>query len=142
MPPAKKTDQPSVVDQLAEDATPDEYPAGAPELQPYLQIRPRSKRAEFKRKYAKFAEQQDKTQALHKAANRKDDDPAAVADKMRVWADLDDLYQVMDELMELAAVDPDAYRKWADEAVDEVLVKVFQVFMKRSQPGEASSSTS
>ena len=138
----KKPDQPSVVDELADDATPVEYPEGAPLLKPYLQIRPRSLRAEFKRKYAEFAEVQEQMQKVQASGVLKDDDadPKRGAEKMRVWADMDDYYQLMDDLMAMAAVNSDAYREWSDVADDAELVAVFQVYAKRSQPGEASRS--
>jgi hypothetical protein len=138
----KKPDQPGVIDELADDATPAEYPEGAPLLKPYLQIRPRSLRAEFKRKYAEFAGVQEEMQKVQASGVLKedDDDPKQGAEKMRVWADMDDYYQLMDDLMAMAAVNPDAYREWSDQADDAELVAVFQVYAKRSQPGEASRS--
>lgn len=140
---AKKPEQASIIDELADDAVPDEYPAGAPLLKPYLQIRPRSKRAEFKRKYAEFAELQEKTQAAQQSGVLDEDaDDSRMGDKLRVWADLDDLYQLMDELMEMAAANPEHYREWSDAVEDNALTAVFQVYMKRSQPGEASRSAS
>ena len=137
MPPVKKQ-QPSVIDQLAEDALPTEYPEGAPELLPYLQLRPRSRRAQFKRKYAEVIAFQEELQKKHKGITPE----SPVADQMRLSADVDELYERIDELMELAAVDPGAYRKWADEVADEMLLQTFQVYAQRSQPGEASSSAS
>ena len=42
----KDPDEPTVIDEMADEAVPEpvEYPAGAPLLKPYVQIRPRSKR--------------------------------------------------------------------------------------------------
>lgn len=140
MPPAKKpATKPSVIDQLAEDAIPDEYPAGTPELLPYLQIRPRTRRAEFKRAYAQFAELQEKVSSIGRDALAED---APVAVKMRAWADLDEVYGAMEELLALAAADADAFQAWVVNANDELLAQVFQIYAKRSQPGEASSSAS
>lgn len=144
----KKPDQPSAlepsaVDELADDATPEEYPEGAPILRPYLQIRPRSKRAEFKRKYAEFSGVQGQMQKVKASGVLEADDgtdPERGAEQLRVWADMDDFYQMMDDLMALAAVNPDAYREWSDQADDAALVAVFQVYAKRSQPGEVSRS--
>ena len=138
----KKPDQPSIVDELADDATPAEYPEGAPLLKPYLQIRPRSLRAEFKRKYAEFATVQVQMQKLQASGvlDPTNVDPQANAERMRAWADMDDYYQLMDDLMAMAAVNPDAYREWSDKADDVELATVFQVYAKRSQPGEASRS--
>jgi len=131
-------EQPSLVDQLAEDAAPEEYPAGVPELLPFLQIRPRSRRAEFKRRYAEVIDFQKKVSAKYKAVTGK----APLSEKMRMAADLDDLYERIDQTLEIAAADPKAYRKWSDEVDDENLLKTFNVYSVRSQPGEASSSAS
>ncbi|HEX6969046.1 MAG TPA: hypothetical protein VF174_09590 [Micromonosporaceae bacterium] len=137
MPPAKK-EQPSLVDQLAEDAVPTEYPEGAPELLPFLQLRPRSRRAAFKRQYAEVIDLQKEVTSRSKGVTEKSS-PSA---QMRLAADLDDLYEQIDQLMQLAAVDEAAYRKWADEVDDETLLVTFNVYAARSQPGEASSSAS
>lgn len=140
---AKKSDQPSAIDALAEDAVADEYPEGAPLLIPYLQIRPRSKRAQFKRQYAEFAELQERMQAVQSSgvlADKDADNQSQTAERLRVWAELDDYMQAMDDLMAMAAVNPDAYREWSDQADDAHLTAVFQVYARRTQPGEASSS--
>lgn len=134
----KKPADRSAIDDLADDAVPPVYPEGAPLLRQYLQIRPRSKRAEFKRKFADFTAMQAKVDEIKKSGALADD--ADQGDRLRAWADLDDMYQQMDDLMALAAVDPDAYREWSDEVADDDLVNVFNVFMKATQPGEASSS--
>lgn len=133
-----KKDEPSVVDQLAEDALPTEYPEGAPELLPYLALRPRSRRAEFKRRYAEVVEFQKKISAKHKSVT----DKSPLADQMRMAADLDDLYERIDQVLEIAAADAKAYRAWSDEVDDETLMRTFNVYAVRSQPGEASSSAS
>lgn len=130
----------SMIDDLADDAVPAEYPEGAPLLRPYLQIRPRSRRAEFKRRFADFTTVQAKVDEIRQSGALADD--AEQGDRLRAWADLDDMYQQMDELMELAAVNPEAYREWSDEVNDDDLVRVFNVFMQATQPGEASSSAS
>lgn len=137
--------EPSVVDSLAEDAVPDEYPEGSPLLLPMLQIRPRSRRAEFKRKYAEFAKMQaqvrDMQDDLAKLADDADASTEATAQRLELWANIDDYYQLIDELMAMAAVHPEHYREWSDEVDDAGLVLVFSVYSKRAQPGEAPSST-
>lgn len=151
--PAKKPTDVSVIDQLADDVeaetAPAEYPEGVPELRPWLLIRPRSRRAEFKRKYAEFAPMQRDVENLRKSGvfaaadnSEGEQSPEATADQLRAWADIDDYYQLIDELLELAAVDPDAYRAWSDEADDQTLMTTFAVYIRRTQPGEASSSAS
>ncbi|MDN5930417.1 MAG: hypothetical protein L0I24_05040 [Pseudonocardia sp.] len=130
----------STIDDLADDAVPPEYPDGAPLLVSWHQIRPRSRRAEFKRKFADFATLQSKIDEIKQSGALAED--AAQADRLRAWAELDEMYQQMDELMALAAVNPDAYREWSDEVDDDGLLKVWNVYMVRAQPGEASSSAS
>lgn len=145
----KDPDEPTVIDEMAAEAVPEpvEYPAGTPLLKPYVQIRPRSKRALFKRQYAQFTNMQDTVSALSKAARDagSDDavklpDVAQAAENMRLWADADDLYQQMDDLMRLAAVDDTEYTVWSDQVDDKDLIRAFQAYMQESQPGEASSS--
>jgi|SRR5690606_33563791 len=134
----KAADKPSVVDQLAEDAVPPEYPEGVPELQSWLQIRPRSRRAEFKRRYAEVIEFQKLVSERHKGVT----DKSPLPDQMRMAADMDDLCERIDRTLEIAAADLKAYRAWSDEVDDNTLIKTFNVFSVRSQPGEASSSAS
>lgn len=143
-PPSKKDQPPSVVDALADDAIPADYPPGTPELRPMLQIRPRSRRAEFKRKYGEFASKQEQVQQMQRdlAALGDDDTPEKNAARLRLWAETDDFYQLVDEMLAIAATDPDAYQRWSDEVGDVDLMTVFNVYSKRAQPGEASSSTS
>jgi hypothetical protein len=148
--PAKKPADVSVIDQMAADAAPAEYPEGTPELRPWLQIRPRSRRAQFKRKYAEFSKVRDDVRRFQESGlfnapeDGAEETPERTAEKLRMWADMDDYYQLMDELLELAALDPVAYRSWSDAPTltDETLSQAFTVYMMRTQPGEASSSAS
>ena len=128
-----------VVDAIDEEANPPEYPAGSPLLHTIAEIRPRSRRAQFKRLLADFLEKQAAVNLLGLATDTEDMEQAA---KVRSWAEMDELYQQMAELMELAAKNPTHCVEWTDNATDEALLAVFQVFMRRAQPGEAPSSTS
>lgn len=128
------------IDELAADAVPTEYPEGAPLLRPYLQIRPRSKRAGFKRKFAEFSKVQEQVDRIKESGVLSD--TGDQAGRLNAWADMDDMYQQMDELLEMAAIEPEAYREWSDAADDAALGQVFSVYMKRTQPGEASGSAS
>lgn len=135
-----ENEEPSVLDALVDDAAaPTDYPEGAPLLQPYLQIRPRSKRAEFKRKFADLGKIQDKVKEVRKSGLLTSEDPS---DQLRLSAELDDMYEQMLELLEMAAVSPAAFREWAEAVDDGDLIAVFNVYMRRTQPGEASSSAS
>lgn len=139
--PAEK---PSVIDAMADDADPGVYPPGAPLLKSWLHIRPRSKRAAFKRKFGEFNDMRDVVNKAQKAAARTESAAAAgkdvQTDLLNLSAQADDMYQLMDDLMRMAAVKEDHYAKWSDDVEDAELVATFNVFMKRSQPGEASSS--
>jgi len=146
MPSSK--DEPSLVDQLSEDAdaitAPTEFPKGAPELKPLLAIRPRSKRAEFKRRYAEVAEMNGEVKALQReVAKLKQGSDARYAAELRLWAQMDDLYDKVDGALRLAAVDEAAYTAWSDGLEDDTdLMNTFAVYQQRTQPGEAPSSTS
>lgn len=145
--PGKVDSQVSVVDQMAEDAeavtTPPEFPPGAPELKPLLAIRPRSRRAEFKRRYAEIAEQKPLIEAAQKeSAKLKQGSDERYAAELRLWAQMDDFYEKVDGALRLAAIDEDAYTKWSDEVGDEDLAQTFSAYQARTQPGEAPSSTS
>lgn len=145
--PGKADSQVSVVDAMAEDAeavtAPPEFPPGCPELKPLLAIRPRSKRAEFKRRYAEIAEQKPLIDEAQKAVTKlKAGSDARYAAELRLWAEMDDFYEKVDAALRLAAIDEDAYSKWSDEVGDEELAQAFNAFQARTQPGEALSSTS
>ena len=141
-------DEPTVLEQLAEDAEqidqPTEYPKGAPALKPMLAIRPFSKRAQFKRYYAEVAEfkaELDKMQAevkKHKAGSNEH-----YAAQILMWAAMDEVFERVNAALRLAAVDPEAYDRWSDNLQDDNdLMTTFNVYQQRTQPGEASSSAS
>lgn len=142
----KKPDQQlDVIAELADDAVPVDYPEGAPALLPILAVRPRSKRGELKRAFGEFNDVRDEITELKsspalKAENSADEE--LQAERLRLWARMDDYMQKMDDVLVLAAADPEAYRRWSDDATDEVLSQTFMVWAKRAQPGEASSSSS
>lgn len=118
---------------------PDEYPEGAPLLTPYPKIRPRSKLAQFKRRFAEVAALQERvTNAMPAGAFEPD---ASTAGKLAVWADADALLAAMDELMALAAVNPEAYREWSDQADDDALLAAFTAYMARSQPKQEEAAS-
>lgn len=142
----------SVVDQMADDATAaPEYPDGAPELVPIIHVRPRARRGEVKRKFKDFQgvqEKLDRARAqglfddLDEDADEKPADPTLHAARIEAAADVDDMLQLMDDIMRMCASDPGEYELWSATADDEVLTKTFAAFSARSQPGEASGSTS
>lgn len=139
------SDDVSVVDQMADDAAPPtEYPPGTPALKPLLAIRPRSRRAEFKRRYAEVAEMKGETEKLQAQAEKlKQGSDARYATELRMWAAMDDIYDKVNAALRLAAVDIEAYDAWSDALEDDTdLMTAFNVYQSRTQPGEASSSTS
>jgi hypothetical protein len=138
----------SLVDALRDDAAAlTEYPPGTPELIPFMELRPRSRRARFKRKFAECTALEDTVKDVQsrakKLARTTKVTPELAALRMRLSADVDDLFGLMDEVLTIAAVDETKWRMWSDGLQDENdLARVFQLYMQRSQPGEASSSSS
>lgn len=139
---AAKTEdeQPSTTDQLAEDAVPPEFAPGTPEFLVPLAVKPRSRRAEFKRLYAEVIERYESVSKYRELVEAKDEPP--VSEQMRISADLDLVAQAIDDVLRFVAVDQDAYAAWSDDVSDDELMKAFNTYQKRAQPGEASSSTS
>jgi hypothetical protein len=134
---------PSVVDQMGEDAAlPTEYPPGVPELRPLLDVRPRGRRAEFKRLLAKVAERSPELQREQQGLEGIKSVEAREVASLRLWASMDDLFEVIEEALRLVAVDPGKFDTWVAEASDEDLQIAWAVYQQRTQPGEASSSTS
>lgn len=147
MPPLarpKADDSPSLVDQMAEDAVevPTEYPPGVPELKTMLAIQPRSRRAAFKRKYAEVAEYMATVRDLEKNTKKIKNDDERHVSELRLWAEVDELYQRIIDALRIAAVDETKFDVWADAVSDEDLQATFAVYQQRTQPGEAPSSTS
>lgn len=140
--PAPEPEQASVVDALADDAvaTKVEWPAGAPMLWPYLRL-PFRIRSQFFRKYRELQNQQGTVRELKALADRVAAGEKGLEDIAGSRAaEIFELYAVMDELMEIAAVDKAEYRIWVDTHEDDEFSQLFGAFMQRSQPGEASSS--
>jgi hypothetical protein len=131
----------SITDQMGEDAQAAtvEYPDGAPEFIVPLAIRPRSRRAEFKRRYAAVLERYERANKLRNALDEENPPPS---EQMKIMAELDEVYQAVIEALEIVAVDPEQYKMWADEVEDADLMQTFTAYNVRTQPGEASSSTS
>jgi hypothetical protein len=70
----------------------------------------------------------------------KDEPP--MSEQVRISAELDEVSHAIDNLLRFVAVDQDAYAAWSDDVSDDDLMKAFNTYQKRAQPGEASSSTS
>lgn len=148
-PPDDDAVESSLIDALHEDADAfTEYPPGCPELIPFLELRPRSRRARFKRKFAECTALEDTVKDVQRRAKKlaatSKVTPELQSLRMQLSADMDDLFGLMDEVLEIAAVDEVKWRAWSDGLAgnDADLARVFQLYMQRSQPGEASSSAS
>lgn len=133
-------EEPTIVDALNADVNPKELPKDAPPLWPYLRL-PFRKRAKFFSIYRKLQAQQAELEAVEKRRTRKN--AAKKDDALFDQAEaLYELYATMDDLMELASVDHEAYRAWVESHSDEEFAELFSAYVERSQPGEASSSAS
>ncbi|HYF74541.1 MAG TPA: hypothetical protein VD834_16610 [Blastococcus sp.] len=150
MPPRNTTPKPepkvSPLDQMGEDAEqseqPAEYPVGAPEFKVYLAVRPRSRRGEFKRLLAELTELNPQLRAEQAAISEIKDQAAREAASMRLWARMDEMYEIVEKALRLVAVDVEKFDAWAAEVSDEDLQTTWAVYQMKAQPGEASSSAS
>jgi hypothetical protein len=136
-------DIPSVVEQMAEDATPSTpvaYPPGAPEFKVLLAVR-RPQRSEFKLKLADVIGARASAMELRAQSEKAKGDRKQEL-QMRVWAALDVMYGHIEEALRLVAVDRAKYDTWAESVPDEDLAATFAAYQDRTQPGEASSSAS
>lgn len=142
-----------VTESLADDAAAESltFAPGTPELVPHLQM-PRMRRA--KAYGALGAVQAQNEKANPKKAGSDDDtvetdedaDPAASNAPVEIDpSEYGERYLILgliEEYLAICARDEDAFRKWALEVDDGVLIKTFNVYMKVNQPGEATSSAS
>lgn len=146
-PSKAKADEPLVIEQMAQEAeeldAPPEYPAGTPEFKTLLALRPRSRRAAFKREFADIAarvtplrKRQDEMMKL------KADSDEQHNEFLLVSADIDELNEKIESALRLVAVDTEAFDAWAIEVSDADLQQAWNAYQVRMQPGEASSSAS
>lgn len=155
--------EPDAVDQLADDAAAEtlEYPEGAPELLPVLAL-PRMRRADAYEVLGHIQDQQRQVKQLERDDEGEPtgdpdlDDGLTEEDAELKPVELDPLsygaqYRVVayiEQYLGVVAKSPKAYAAWVagpngnDGVSDADLVKTFNVYMRRSQPGEAASSTS
>lgn len=129
-------DEPTLIDSMAEDAAPREYPKDAPGLWPYLKL-PFRQRARFFAVYRELNARQGDMLALEKKRKAK---KLTEAQMLEQAEELYELYALMDDLLAIAAVDEDAYRAWVMSHSDEEFAELFAAYVERSQPGEASGS--
>lgn len=135
-------------DVAAESAT---FEPGTPELLAHLQM-PRMRRAKA---YGALGAVQAQNAKINPKAAEKvektedgEDKPADDAEVDPVEldpAEYGERYLILgliEEYLAICARDEDAFRSWALEVDDKVLIKTFNVYMKVNQPGEATSSAS
>jgi hypothetical protein len=136
----------SVIDQMIEDVeateAPQEYPVGAPEFKVLLALRPRGRRAEFKRLLADIAEKSGQARDGQVTLKRVKDERRKERELFLLSAYIDEALELIDKALRLVAVDEAKYDAWSAEASDEDLQTTWAVYQNRTQPGEASSSTS
>jgi hypothetical protein len=146
--PAKaKNDAPTILEHMAQEVeeldSPPEYPPGVPEFKTLLVLRPRSRRATFKREYAEIARRvadlRKRQEAMLKMKAESDEQQYEF---LNVSADADELCELIESALRLVTVDPEAFDAWAMEASDEELQQAWNAYQVRMQPGEASSSAS
>lgn len=139
-------DKPSVVDQMIEDVEsvelPQEYPPGAPEFKVLLAVRPRGRRAEFKRLLADIAEKGNLARDGQAAMKKTKDDRRKERELFLLSAHIDEALELIEQALRLVAVDLEKYDAWAADVSDEDLQATWAVYQSRTQPGEASSSAS
>lgn len=126
----------TIVDALSDDAKRPVMPADAPTLWPYLKL-PFRQRARFFSVYRKLQNAQADLSSRQKKRGR----PSTEA-LMEQAEQMYELYALMDDLMEIAAVDKDDYKTWVETHDDEDFAGLFVAYAESSQPGEASGSVS
>lgn len=132
-----RADKPTQLDGIAADAAPPpEYPPGCPTLLPVLAL-PRARRADYYDRIAEVARQQHAADPV--AAS---DPDAAMEVKASEAAGMMRLLASIEELLAVVAADESELRAWAAAAADTDVAQAFNVYMRRTQPGEASSSAS
>jgi hypothetical protein len=158
-----ETTEPDPVDQLAEDVAAEtlEYPEGTPELRPVLAL-PRMRRADAYEALGHIQDEQRRVKRAEPDVNNGQEPPEDVNEVGEDGNDevkpveLDPLsygaqYRVVayiEQYLGVVAKSPKAYAAWVagpngdDGVSDADLVKTFNVYMRKAQPGEAASSTS
>lgn len=132
-------DAPALSDELAEEVAAEslEYPEGCPELRAVHQL-PRRQRPDYYKAMAEIAKWQ-KTMAPIVAP---EDDEREMDEKLLDISEKMEFLASMEDLLASVAVDADEFRAWALTVPDSALARTFNVYQKKTQPGEAPSSPS
>lgn len=139
-------DAPPVTEALADDVAAESatFAPGTPPFLSHLQM-PRMRRAQA---YGALGAVQAQNAKINPKAAEKageGDDPADDAEVDVDPAEYGERYKILgliEEYLAVCAVDEAAFRKWALDVEDSVLIKTFNVYIKVNQPGEATSSAS
>lgn len=117
-----------------------DYPPDCPEFRAWTQLRPRAARSTFKRKIGELTQLQATVQAAQDAGMFSEDNTTTdMTAKLNALADADLLFAAVDDLLEMVAKDPAAYRRWSDELDDDsVLTAVFSTYIAKIQPKESA----
>ncbi len=135
---------PPITESLADDVAAEsaKFEQGTPELLPHIKM-PRMRRA--KAYGALGAVQAQNAKLDPKAAEKPGDEPADDAEVELDPAEYGERYKILgliEEYLAVCAKDEAAFRRWALDVEDSVLVKTFNVYIKVNQPGEATNSAS
>lgn len=133
--------EPDKVEQLAQDVADEdlEYPEGAPEFTPVLKL-PRRRRKDAYDAIGKVAALRRELQGDKPEDDSGDSDEAAKIDP----ADYGKHYEqvvLIEDYLRIVAADEDVFQAWTLEVSDADLLKTFRVYQRKTQPGEAESST-
>ncbi len=141
-------DGPPVTEALADDVAAETatFEPGTPELLPHLQM-PRMRRAKAYGALGAVQAQNAKInpKAAEKASDDKPADDAPVEVEDIDPAEYGERYKILgliEEYLAVCAKDEAAFRAWALDVSDNVLITTFNVYMRVNQPGEATSSAS
>ncbi len=143
-----ETTEPDPVDQLADDVAAEtlEYPEGTPTLLPVLAL-PRMRRADAYEALGYIQAEQKKVKRAESDDDVSEDtegddevkpvelDPLSYGAQYRVVA-------YIEQYLGVVAADEKAFDRWKTRVTDADLVKTYNVYMRKAQPGEADSSTS
>lgn len=141
------------VDELAADVAAEtaDYPEGCPEFIPVLAL-PRMRRADAYEALGQIQAQQRQVKSVEPDSSEDEDatpadagdeaaevkpveiDPASYGAQYRVIA-------YIEQYLGVVALSPKAFAEWAANVSDTDLVRAFNVYIRKTQPGEAESST-
>ncbi len=154
MTPRKTSERPAeiegtpITESLADDVAAESatFEPGTPELLPHIKM-PRMRRATAYGALGAVQAQNAKInpKAAEKSGDEPADEPADDAEVELDPAEYGEKYKILgliEEYLAVCAKDEEAFRRWALDVEDSVLVKTFNVYIKVNQPGDATSSAS